>query len=255
MSDARTKIAILTKYSYAVYFASTFVPLMAVLGYLFYALSWTWTTTAAFVVSYLIIYVYGINIFYHRYWSHKQFNPHPWVLKFFTVAGTMAMIGGPTTYAMAHRWHHAHSDTDLDPHSPAHGRWHAFIGWTFTISTEAIPVSVVKDFFIEKNNWLFHVERTKMLLPWILVIVLYAINPYVCMGVLSTMFLTHLIELYINAFLHDVNTMQPVNINPVIGWLTAGGLTHKLHHDNPGKTLPEDPGYFLVRLVDTNKYP
>ena len=251
MQTVRDKIHTLLQISYAKYFSLTFVPLLLFFGYTLYSFHWTLATTVAFVLGYLIIYVYGINIFYHRYWSHRQFKPNAWVLKFFTLAGTMAMIGGPTAYALAHRWHHMHSDTDKDPHSPAHGRWHAFIGWTFTTPADAIPVSVVKDFFVEENSWIFSIEKIKIFTPWALTIVAYAISPQVAMGVLAAMFLTHLIELYINAFLHDPKTNEPMDIHPAIGWLTAGGLTHKLHHDYPGKPTKEDPGYYFVRLVDT----
>lgn len=251
MQTVRDKIHTLTQISYAGYFGVTFVPLLVFFVYLLYAFDWTWATTAAFVIGYLIIYIYGINIFYHRYWSHRQFKPNQWVLKFFTLAGTMAMIGGPTAYALAHRWHHMHSDTDKDPHNPAHGRWHAFIGWTFTTPSDAIPVSVIKDFFAEENNWIFFIEKTKLITPWLLVIITYLLSPHAATGVLAAMFLTHLIELYINAFLHDPKTHQALDINPIIGWLTAGGLTHKLHHDTPGKPTKEDPGYYFVQLVDT----
>jgi hypothetical protein len=90
-----------------------------------------------------------------------------------------------------------------------------------------------------------------MFIPWALTITLWTVNPHICMGMMAAMFLTHLIELYINAFLHDPVKKIAIDVHPIIGWLTAGGLTHKLHHDQPGKPTKEDPGHFLVRLVDT----
>lgn len=161
------------------------------------------------------------------------------------------MIGGPTAYALAHRWHHLHSDTNLDPHNPAHGRWHAFIGWTFTTPATSIPVSVIRDFFIKENEWIFVIEKIKIFLPWAVTLGVYTISPAAATGLLASMFLTHLIELYINAFLHDPQTHEAIDVHPVIGWLTAGGLTHKLHHTQPGKPTKKDPGYYFVRLVDT----
>jgi fatty-acid desaturase len=249
MSDIKTNIAILTKYTYSVYFGITFVPLLAVFFSLVYLYNWTWVSSVVFLISYVIVYIYGINIFYHRYWCHHQFKTHPWITKFFTIAGSLAMIGGPTTYALAHRWHHAHSDDDKDPHSPVHGRWHAFIGWIFKVTPDSIPITVIKDFFTSKHQWVFVLERFKIVVPWITVVFVLMLSPAACLGMLAAMFLAHLIELYINAFLHDPVKKIAIDVHPIIGWLTAGGLTHKLHHDQAGKVTPNDPGYFFVQII------
>jgi hypothetical protein len=38
--------------------------------------------------------------------------------------------GTPVQWAGNHRYHHAHTDTPLDPHSPLHrGFWFAHVGW------------------------------------------------------------------------------------------------------------------------------
>jgi stearoyl-CoA desaturase (delta-9 desaturase) len=38
--------------------------------------------------------------------------------------------GTPVQWAGNHRYHHAHTDTPLDPHSPLHrGFWYAHVGW------------------------------------------------------------------------------------------------------------------------------
>jgi len=35
--------------------------------------------------------------------------------------------GSPIDFAIIHRHHHAHSDTELDTHSPRHGFWHSWL--------------------------------------------------------------------------------------------------------------------------------
>ena len=60
----------------------------------------------------------------HRYWSHKGFQCGRAVQFVLYVLGCMASQGPPLWWASKHRRHHAHCDTDEDPHSPvAHGPW------------------------------------------------------------------------------------------------------------------------------------
>jgi stearoyl-CoA desaturase (Delta-9 desaturase) len=61
------------------------------------------------------------SFFLHRYATHGQFTMHPGWEKFFYIL-TWLMQGpsflDPIAYAKMHLEHHAHSDQELDPHSP-----------------------------------------------------------------------------------------------------------------------------------------
>jgi len=249
MQTVRDKINILTAISYPKYFALTFIPLAVVYAAIIYFYSWTVSSTITFLVFYFLIYVYSINIFYHRYWSHRQFSTHLLITQFFTALGYMAMIGGPAAYALVHRWHHAHSDTNKDPHCPSQGRWHAFIGWLFNFKQDTIPGNIIKDFFEQDNSWIFILEKYKILIPWAGVAIAFFINPSVALGLLTVMFLAHFIELYLNGFLHDPITKQAINDYQILCWVTAGGLMHKLHHDEPATLDKRDPGYWFVKVI------
>ena len=37
--------------------------------------------------------------------------------------------GDPTEWVSSHRFHHLHTDTPLDPHSPYEGFWWSHMGW------------------------------------------------------------------------------------------------------------------------------
>lgn len=87
---------------------------------------------AAFV-AWFLFYVMGEGVFYHRYFSHRTFECHHWIAKFFTICAMLGGFGGPMTYRGVHTGlHHANADKDRDPHSPVHGFWHAFLGWYST---------------------------------------------------------------------------------------------------------------------------
>ena len=78
------------------------------------------------IIFSLIILHWYISLFFqtfylHRYAAHKQFTMNKfWENVFFFMAylsfGTSFL--SPRAYAILHRLHHAHSDTDDDPHTP-----------------------------------------------------------------------------------------------------------------------------------------
>lgn len=61
------------------------------------------------------------SFFLHRYASHRMFSMSPFWERFFYLATFIAQGSSfinPRAYAIMHRDHHTHSDTELDPHSP-----------------------------------------------------------------------------------------------------------------------------------------
>ena len=73
----------------------------------------------------------GICLGYHRYFTHRSFEtPRP-VQYLLAVLGTLAGEAGPISWVAAHRYHHIHSDTEKDPHSPLKGFFWAHMGWLF----------------------------------------------------------------------------------------------------------------------------
>lgn len=87
-------------------------------------------------VWYLFIFFYsinaiGISIGFHRLLAHKSFQTYPIIKTMLLIFGSTAMQGPPLAWACLHRQHHLHADTDLDPHSPIHGFWHAHCLWIF----------------------------------------------------------------------------------------------------------------------------
>lgn len=86
------------------------------------------------VASFLVLYVisaFGIVVGYHRLLSHRSFRPRKWVEYVLATCGALALQGGPGTWVAVHRLHHAHSDTDGDPHNARRGFLHAHVRWIF----------------------------------------------------------------------------------------------------------------------------
>src|SRR5690349_12122490 len=76
----------------------------------------------------------GTSLGYHRLLTHRSFSTTRWLKGAFLAAGAMAVPSTPVDWAARHLEHHAHSDREGDPHSPADGLLHAHVGWIFSVS-------------------------------------------------------------------------------------------------------------------------
>jgi len=79
---------------------------------------------AAYLVNALMI-----TVFYHRGLAHRAVTLHPWARQLAIHGGIWFTGLDPKGWACMHRRHHAHSDTERDPHSPRHlGMWGVLFG-------------------------------------------------------------------------------------------------------------------------------
>lgn len=79
-------------------------------------------TILIFFVAHWYLSLFAQTFFLHRYAAHKMFTMSPFMEKFFYVL-TFIFQGSsflsPYAYGVMHRLHHAHADTEEDPHSPS----------------------------------------------------------------------------------------------------------------------------------------
>ena len=95
---------------------------------------------AIFVVMWALNLI-GIEVGYHRLFSHAAFQCKDSVKAALVVLGSMGAQGPVISWASNHRHHHQVSDTNEDSHSPHHGGvglqgklkgfWHAHLGWKY----------------------------------------------------------------------------------------------------------------------------
>ena len=77
------------------------------------------------VISFFVLHWYVSlffqTFFHHRYAAHNQFTmSRTWekIFYFLSFISQGSSYLSPYSYAVLHRMHHAHADTELDPHSP-----------------------------------------------------------------------------------------------------------------------------------------
>lgn len=196
-------------------------------------------------IWYQIIAHVGISLGLHRYWAHRAFKAGP---IFEVVTLYMSVLAGsrsPIGWIAAHRMHHHHSDTDLDPHSPnTKGFWKVFFSlWTIP----SISPKYSKDLFANPRMKFFH-DYWK----WIWggsAIVTLLISTYFFVGfILMPAIIAPIGFGMVNAITHYDNKVNNV---PWINILVAGEGYHKGHHD--GKTVRyhkyDWTGFILEKLI------
>lgn len=208
----------------------------------------TLATLICFVVCYVLIYLVSGNM-YHRYWSHKQYTANETFLKITAVLGLFIMVGDPISYSKSHRYHHAHSDTDTDIHSPIHGIFHALIGWMFV--KHKLPLFLVRDIVTNSNNkYLATLAKHQIKIIWTGLIVCYIISIALFVGLVYAMLLGFMMEMFTNAFAHDGKKRTAIN-NHIIALLSLTQL-HNEHHSRPSSTKKDMGKYLFLFLEKLN---
>lgn len=118
-------------------------------------------------VMWILVCGLGIAVGYHRVFSHRTHKVATWKENIMLFFGIFAGQGSSIFWAALHRgYHHPHSDTDIDIHSPVvHGRLHAFVGWFLTITESNNPVSIkyAIDLLKKPNHVWFHKNSLRIL--------------------------------------------------------------------------------------------
>lgn len=101
----------------------------------------------------------GMEVGFHRYFSHKAFEATRGVRMALAIAGCTCGQGPVTSWVANHRMHHSFADRDGDTHSPHQyqdqhlglfrGMWHAQVGWLFR-PERAVPGHYARDLLSDK---------------------------------------------------------------------------------------------------------
>lgn len=94
-----------------------------------YAYNLWWWVLAGFLYS-KAISIFGTQIGLHRYFAHRSFKTGPWGHIFLTYVSTLTAQSGPVVWSSIHNYHHQHSDTARDIHSPVKSSfWYVSLFW------------------------------------------------------------------------------------------------------------------------------
>lgn len=203
-----------------------------------------------FFVSYLIAQfnkVIGNNIAFHRYFTHRSFKTTPFKHKLLSYWTVLLASKSPIVYAMNHRHHHMHADTDQDTHSPVVRFWHTITGawefrgykWFAERGVEFKVKDLVRDptlKFIERHYfkfWYLAIALT-LLVDWRITLfgLLLPAGHY---HLIANVFVVGLDHIKLPGSYRTYNTPDNSYNNHVIAWLSLGEGYHNNHHHDPAQ--------------------
>jgi len=131
---------------------------------------WSWAAVATAVALYFIR-MFAITGIYHRYFCHRAYKTSRVLQFLFGLFGLTAVQRGPLWWAAVHRHHHAHSDEDVDAHSPvSKGFVWSHIGWLTSSRNFPTDYSMVRD--LQKFPELVFLNRFDLIGPLLLLLLL-----------------------------------------------------------------------------------
>lgn len=228
----------------------------------------SWIALVSCLLCY-IVRMFAITAGYHRLFSHRSYKTSRIFQFILAVLGASSAQKGPLWWASSHRHHHAHSDTEVDLHSPAqHGLWWAHAGWVLAKDHDESDLRLVKDLMAFPELRLlerFHYIPPLLLLPfsYLLGEVLQASYPalgtsglqiLVWGALMSTVLLYHG-TFAINSLAHIIGTKRfQTGDESRNSWLlaiiTLGEGWHNNHHRYPGS---ERQGFYWWE-IDISHY-
>ena len=117
----------------------------------------SWQNLLVFLVLSYLAESLGVGIGYHRLLTHRSFKAPKWLEYTLTTLGTLSIQNGAIDWVTTHRLHHAHTETDHDPHSPRHGAFWAHVGWIFRGTAQQHDEATVKHYVPDLLKDKFHV--------------------------------------------------------------------------------------------------
>ena len=203
-----------------------------------------------------VIRMFGITAGFHRYFSHRSFKTSRVFQFFLAFLGQSSAQRGVLWWAATHRYHHKHSDTEQDVHSPVqHGFWYSHVLWVFSKQVRIADYSLIKDF--QKYPELVWLEKWERLPPFLLAVFVWLIAGWSGLVVgffVSTVFLFHG-TFTINSLSHMFGkrpyvTGDSSRNNLFLAIITLGEGWHNNHHHFPSAT----PQGFRWWQIDVTYY-
>ena len=213
---------------------------MELLGYVLLSFLW-WQFLAATAIS----------AGYHRYFSHRAYKAPVWFEYYTLLFGGLSASGSLLKWVWIHRAHHAHTDTQDDPHSPTHVGFWKVLGNRYPF--RRIPRKFIKDLVQNKRVVFFHRNhKIVRLLTFGLGFIILPL-PLFLVFIVSPAFYGYLGFGMLNAFCHNKGIP---NNTWWVSIFTAGEGWHKNHHDNPTsiyngtKWYHIDTGGYVSKMVE-----
>ncbi len=195
-------------------------------------------------VMWVLVCGLGIAVGYHRVFSHRTHSLPQWRENIILFFATFAGQGASLFWVALHRgYHHPHSDTARDLHSPvAHGKFESFIGWQrrLTEETNTVNMKYAVDLLRKKNHVWFHKHYLRIL--WGVPALVAVFNwQFALTAFCLVTFIGSMQDNLVNVYGHvagwfgyrNFETSDQSQNNILLGYFAWGQGWHNNHHHAP----------------------
>ena len=176
-------------------------------------------------IIYWVVAAVGITYGYHRYLAHRTFETNAVVETLMLYLGLLCGGRSALTWAGVHRIHHAHADTDRDPHSPKNHPWYVILLSLWKV--KSIPRKYMSDLIRNPRVMFFHKYGKYVLLyHWVMTLMMFGVNALIVNAMLFS--LSYVGFGILNFFGH--NEKGPAN-RFLINLIAPFEGNHKDHHE------------------------
>lgn len=196
------------------------------------------------LIMWILVCGLGIAVGYHRVFSHKTHTIPIWKENIILFFAAFAGQGASIFWVALHRgYHHPHTDTIKDIHSPkVYGKLQAFVGWYLKIteSKNIINIKYAADLLKKPNHIWFHKNYLFILWGVPALVSLFDWKLSLTSFCLVTM-IGSVQDNLVNVFGHckgiigyrNFNTQENSQNNLILGYLAWGQGWHNNHHYDP----------------------
>lgn len=213
------------------------------------------------ILAYAFLETFAGNIALHRYYGHNSFETSAFWQTIFRFLAHYIGVGSVISWVGQHRYHHLHSDTDIDVHSPRHqGIWKIMFGiWQVKIERSMIK-DVLKDKKLSwwnKNYWNFHLC---LILFYSVIDILFSTHTLFALYAMPN--LMCLLSGYVLAIVTHYHGYKTYNIGDEAtnSWIaniyTLGEGWHNNHHAHPKRLRQGEkwwewdlPAFIIERVI------
>ncbi len=204
--------------------------------------TFSWSGVALAIGLYYICGAWGITLGFHRLLTHRSLKvPKP--IEYATaILGVLALQGGPIEWISTHRAHHAHTDTDGDPHSVRKGLLWSHMEWLYRHNEDRLTkeeqIRLAPD--LAGDPFYRFLENTAVLWQIALGFLLLALGgwSWLVWGIFVRCTITYHITWLVNSAAHwsgyqSFRTGDKSTNNWIVGILAWGEGWHNNHHAFP----------------------
>ncbi len=204
-----------------------------------YTQGWSWPLLWL-GLSFFAIFNLSITAGYHRYFSHRSYEAHPFLEFLYVWFGSGAFQGSVLEWCYDHRKHHLKIDTEEDPYNINKGFWYAHFFWMFYQNNEGakFPPDLTKKKLLVLQNkyYVLFAIASGFLMP--AVAGYFLLDSFVgglLWGGLARVVITQHSTFFVNSIAHTFGS-QPYNPKNsardslFVSLLTFGEGYHNFHH-------------------------